>query len=670
MTRRSFLLRLTVTTLAGAGLCIALSAQPLAGEAVWQRTFEPLTFGDQEGPQNDGNFAGGRGSWNLTFHEGRIALIAADVPSPQDQYYLTILNATTGQTERSFPIRQDIGSSRSYLFPWAIVSASGDNPPGLVNLGWDSDTGILFTGQGAYESAYTAYRPAAEDPAAFAALAETSPALQDAFGRTKDEIWTTLGTDRQTLGMDADVWGLSGSYFGDLQVMPERSEKHDHDWETVWGRQGSTYYNTSGIFAIQPDGPLIGLAKGVGWGHNQAGFPYLFNKYTGMKMLAKRPEWPSNEAGAELRTFSSGGVVLGPEKLFLVGPAEDRNEDGQLGAKRPEGTIPRVDQGLAIWAYDLAFEDRRPNDGATGPAALDTVLLEPAFNHTFASTFTETEALESHGQSWYETDGFYRPKATAFDGEGLWMAWKPAQASGVALAYAGPDGKKTIDLGVGQGLKGVDIWPKLELVELGGQERRLVFATPTSRWRERIQPEDPEAFLEPFEYGRGNKKSWDELSERERQGNIDRVKGGGAWSPELSMPRGDAALAVADPETGEVLWTENQTERFPRMQINGFWTFIDRVHMAVVGNHAVVGWVDTSSGQARLQLAQYDLRSPGKPEPSVHQISLNFDGGEFPYSSLTDLAVHNGGLYALVTQGKRYSLRDPRWQAQHVIAIR
>ena len=81
------------------------------------------------------------------------------------------------------------------------------------------------------------------------------------------------------------------------------------------------------------------------------------------------------------------------ERLFLFGPAEDRNKDGMLGSKRPEGNIPNVDQGLAIWAYDLSLHDHNENDGAKGLERFDTVALELAFAHTRPSTYTEGSEL-------------------------------------------------------------------------------------------------------------------------------------------------------------------------------------------------------------------------------------------------------------------------------------
>lgn len=652
----------------------SLFADP--GSLLWHRRFSPVTYGDQEGPNPDHRFAGGRGSMNLAFYPEHLAVIGTDLSTPDNRYHLSILQAATGETLRSMPIRSDVGNSRSYLFPWAIVSASGDNIPGLTRIHWDAESGILFTGQGAYESAYTAYLPLSPDarsaepaPPAYTFL-QDHPGYQDAWGRSPAELWTTLGTARNpTPGKDPDIWGPSASYFGEnYDPNVERKTRYDLDWQEIWGRQGSSHYNTSGIFSIQPQGPLIGLAKGAQWGHNQAGHFYLYNKYTGLKVLPGEVETPKNFQDIPLRPFSAGGVFLTEQRLYLIGPGEDRNGDNQLGAKRPEGVIPKVDQGLAVWAYDIEMQDLKPNDGIRGPAALETVQLSPAFAHSLPSPYTEDDTLESFGQSWYETDGFFRPKPMVEDTDGIWLSWKPSAAAGIHLVHATADGLNQIDLGIGQGMKGVDLWPKLQMADTP-RGRRLVYASGNSRWRERIQPADIDAFMADFPVNRNGSVLFRDASEAAKQKARDRIQGGGAWSPNLSPHRGDAALAVVDPDSRKVLWTDNLSQRFPTLPANGFWTFIDRSHLAIAGEHAVFGFVDNSGETSTLLLAHYDLTSPTLPEPTVTRHPLGFSAEEFPGSALSDLQVADGRLYALVTQGNVFTLRDPRWQAQHILAI-
>lgn len=662
----------------------ALHSQDIQGEKLWQRTFDPVTRGDQEGPNNNRKFSVGYGSHNLaTFGGEYLAFVGEDLEEPRDSYYVTTLKAGSGETLHSLAIRSDIGNSRSYRFPWAIVSASGDNIPGLLRIRWDPQTGILFSSQGAYESSYTAYRPLSEEaengepaPPAYAEMLENHPGVMDAFGRKPAELWTALGIPaKRTEGMDPDAWGLAVFYWGEDT---EAKMPYDNDWEQIWGKQGSSHYNTPGKFSLQEKGPLIGIAKGADWGHNQAGHFYLFNKHTGLKVMNEKPEMPKNAAGIELRVFQSGGLMLGENRIFLIGPGEDRNKDNQLGARRPEGLIPNMDQGLAIWAYDYTLSDEQPNDGLEGPAALDTIRLELAFAHDMPSTYETADGAPfgELGQSWYETDGFYRPKPMVIDGEGkgVWVSWKPSQADGVQLVYADEEGTRKIDLGIGHGMKGVDLWPKLELAETSAG-RRLVYATPASFYREKLNIDDVDEYMAPLGVGVGPKViPYPELPEQEKEKIRNEIKRAGAWSKELMGVRGEAALAVADPDSGEVLWTDNLSERFMYLDANGFWTYIDRSHMTVIGERAVFAFVNNGLGQSTLELAFYDLKhaGPEAPEPEVRNIPLGFDGTEFNGSCLTSLHYDpaSGTLYALVTQGRVFNLRDPRWQAQHIVAIK
>jgi len=645
----------------------------IAGEKAWQRSFDPVTFGPQTGPNNDANFSGGRGSQNLAFYGSKVAIVAEDLIDPEERYHVTVLDAESGATEASAGVYSDIGNSRAYRFPWAIVSASGDNAPGLTRIYWDAPSGILFTSQGAYESGYTAYLPLEEAGLddEFEPAYESVGGAQDAFGRTRAQHWNTVGSTANKVrseGLRPEIWGLSATFCG-LEADPdERPPRYDVDWAKLWGNQGASYYNTAGVISAQPTGPLIGLNKGAGWGHCQTGHFYLFNKYTGLKALAEKPEMPENAEGIMLQPFSSGGMYLTDDRMYLIGPSEDRNNNDSLGTSRPEGLIPNVDQGLAVWAYDITLEDRQPNDALTGDAALDTAQLNLAFKHELPSRYEETDEFKSYGQSWYETDGFYRPKPMVADGDGVWVSWKPSMADSVELVYAKPGALGTIDLGIGQGMKGVDLWPHLEMAETS-QGRRLVYFTPNSRYRERVMPDDIDEFMAPFEVGRGNKVPYAEVNENERNRIHGRIKASGAWSPELSAPRGDAGIAVVDPESGKLLWNDNVSERLRYLPPNGFWTFIERSQMAVLGDTAVIAYVNNELGESTIDLFLYDLTADA-PTGEGKRIPLGFDGADYPGSALTDLRVHDGKLYALVTQGEVFTLRDPRWTAQHVVAIR
>ena len=185
---------------------------------------------------------------------------------------------------------------------------------------------------------------------------------------------TVFGPDVKLRPMQPYTWGLSGFYASQAETTEGKPVKYDEDWETVFGRQGSSYYNTSSHFDLDCDGPLIVQNKGADWGHNSSGDAYLFNKHTGMKAVA---DWP-NDGDRRLRPFTVQGTIVGNHRVFCAGPAE-----GRLGVARPEGNVPKRDQGLHLWAYDVTFSDKQHNDGYVGPGAAETATLTPCFRPSF-----------------------------------------------------------------------------------------------------------------------------------------------------------------------------------------------------------------------------------------------------------------------------------------------
>jgi hypothetical protein len=280
------------------------------------------------------------------------------------------------------------------------------------------------------------------------------------------------------------------------------------------------------------------------------------------------------------------------------------------------------------------------------------------------SRFQPTDDIDSWGRSYYETDGFYRPKARAIDGRSIWFAWKPSQADPVELVHAAEEGMERFPLDVGQGAKGVDLWPKLSLVRSGDREL-LVYYTGYACHRKRYMPEDPEAILSRYPY---KHRPWEELPERTRNSFIGQARRCGVWTDELFPPRSPAAVAVFDAGSARAKWTYEVSEHHPSLPANGFWTYIDRSHMVVAGRWAYVGWLDTGGQEAVLRLVALDVTADA-PEPVERTVPLGFTSKGNERSTLMDLAAVDGRLYAYVLQAENFWIRDPRWKAQHVVAI-
>jgi len=647
----------------------AVSIQPRGLRVLWRRRFAAVPIGEQTGPNNEMNFAAGKGARNLTLLDGRIALIAADAndaPNETNDYYCSVLDTADGATRNCVRIKSSAGGTRAYRWPHACVSASTDNACGIVQIAWDPQTGILFTGQGAYASSYTAYRPLAnvasykpgrwqDGEPAYRELTDKHPGFQDAFGRTRGQQATVFGPTDSLSPMRPYTWGLSGFYLAPDRAGGEKPPKYDTDWETVFERQGSSYYNTSSWFQLDTAGAMIVNCKGANWGHNTAGDVYVFNKHTGMKAVVAMPELPG---GGRLRCFNAGGAMAANGRLFCAGPAE-----GRLGVDRPEGRVPKIDQGLWLWAYDVATANKRPDGGLTGPGGAETATLTPAFAHKLPSRFApDPDDLNTYGQSYYECDGFYRPKAMLADGETLWFAWKPSRADAVELVRADGRGATAFSLNVGRGLMGVDVWPKMGLARAGGR-RHIVYFTGYARHRRRLMPKDVVAELK-----RIHGADFDKLSRKEIDLTVRQAKQSGIWDGELLPPRGPAELAVFDATGMKLRWTYNVSAAHPSIPANEFWTHLDKTAMVVAGRWAYVGWVDVTGEQAALRLVALDITADS-PKPVVSAVPLGFPSAGSRKTALFDLIAADGRLYALVTQSDRLWIRDPRWKSQHVIAL-
>ncbi len=652
----------------------AVDINPAGIDAAWIRSFAAVPLRNQEGPADEMHLPGGRGSLNLTVLDGRICLAAADGADYPEGYYCVVLDAADGKTLNNIAVRSNTGNERFYRWPYNTVSMSGDTLPGIVNLAWDGETGILFIAQGAYHSAYTAYDPLANAASyekgryqqgvpAYLNLAQDHPDYQDAFGRRRADMRTILGIDFDEEGMAPWAWGLSG-FFATPVAEGEKPKKYDTDWEGVFGRQGSSYYNTSAFFSVEADGPLMGICKGAGWGHNIAGDAYIFNKHTGMKTVTSWPRDPM-EFGNRLRPFNRGGVLIANGRIFCAGPSQDIDGDRQMGTRRPEGQLPKVDQGLYLWAYDYTMQDKMDNDGVEGLAAKETSELKLAFAHKFLSTYEpDPNEIDSYGQSYYETDGFFRNKAMLADGKSIWFAWKPSLADPVELIRADEKDRSSWSLEVGRNRKGSEVWPKMSLTEIDGK-KYIAYFTGYGKYRKRVMVDNPEEVLKQYTH-KGNR--WEELSERDRKGFIGQAERVGVWSDTLYDPRGPAEIAVFDASAGKLAWTYNISENHPSIPANGFWGYLDKSCMVVSGKHAWLGWVDVTGDEALLKLLAFDLTAPSA-KPVEKSIKLGFESGDNRKSALFDLVAADGALYALVTQSDRLWIRDPRWKNQLVVKI-
>ena len=268
-----------------------------------------------------------------------------------------------------------------------------------------------------------------------------------------------------------------------------------------------------------------------------------------------------------------------------------------------------------------------------GPGAAETATLTPAFVHRFESRFTpDPDDIQSYGQSYYECDGFYRNKAMLIDGRSVWFAWKPSAADPVELIHADDDEAETYSLGVGRGLYGVDLWPKISLSHVGDQ-KLVTYFTGYAQHRTRFMPDDVEAALRAMHREGDSPLTAEEFEKTKRH-----AAQAGIWHGELQSPRGPAELVVFDADAGNMKWTYNVSENHRSLPANEFWTYLDKTAMVVAGRWAYVGWVDVTADEAVLRLLGFDITAD-KPQPITRAISLGFASHENRRSALFDLSL-------------------------------
>lgn len=643
-----------------------IEIEPEGLKVLWQQEFYAVPEGDQKGAVDEMHLPCGHGSRNLVYLNGKIAVLASeqkDVPKGPNDYYLSILSAEDGKTLNFLKVKSSKGNSRVYRWPHYGVSMSGDNITGFAQLAWDPETKYVFIGQGAYNSSYTAWAPLENLSAfngnlqdavpAYRNLAQEYPDLEDAFGRTRKELKTVFGPE-EIIPIQSYTWGLSGFYDEGVELENGKKNRYDSDFEKIYGRQGSSYYNTSSYFNLDTNGDLILQTKGADWAHNTGGDVYLFNKHTGVKAMNSMPF----KNGERLRPFTMEGALAGNGMVFCAGASE-----GKLGIGRPEGNVPKRDQGLALWAYRYEMKDEHANDDYSREGRKETAELTPVFEYRLNSQFTpDTSDIQSYGQSYYECDGFFRNKAMLIDDSGVWFAWKPSAMEAVELVYADNQKFKNFPLQVGKGLYGVDIWPKISLSETK-DGKYISYFTGYAKHRKRFIPENTEAALKEM-----HGENYRNLTEKDIELTLKQAPQAGIWSGDLFVPRGPAELVVFDVNEEKVKWTFNVSEAFSSLPVNGFWTYLDKTAMVTAGKHLYLGWVDLSGRQAKLLLVGFDI-TKSNPKPVVKSFSLGFQSKKYAKSVLFELIAADGKLFALVTQSDKLQVRDPRWQKQLVVAL-
>ena len=609
----------------------AVDINPAALKVLWQKRFDNPVSCKTTHP-------GFYGSRNLVLLDGRLAIVAANgAEGFNNPYaYVTILRAADGAVLNCIATTEATGPRRHQMqYPRANFMEAYDTGIGITVMHWDPATGILFLRNGGDNPSNTAYLPMAnaagysgrgaqKGVGAYEALLKAHPALADADGNVRADKEIPQDAART---LDGDQW----------------------DYGTVKGRFNNQP-NSTAFFEVDPDSPVIAAA--VEPAHAQAGRFYIASKHNGQYAHVQNysdipaPEGKGWQFG-KLTFAKWGGLLAGGGRLFLMGPCDDVGGDGfRTSLFQNE----KPDQGLRIRALKVAWSDRRPNDGAEGPAANETAELAPLWECQFHSP--HAPASPEDAESYLEIDAHHRNKAWLIDGEGVWAAWKPTKAGPVQLirvtdgqpggaastAPAGP-AIRTFELPVGQGQRGDDIWPHISLAAVAGRKYVAYYA--------------------------GNAM-------------YRRFSGTGlaGWSPDTAPPLGPAALAVLDVSAGKawsaVLNAPDGSGPHPTLPPNEAEGYFDRSQMVVAGTRAFIAWVDVtapSPPSAILHVLAYDLTAGAGQKPVQKTFDLAIPKAANGRSCLFDLIAADGVLYALITESSTLTSATHTWTAQRVVAI-
>ncbi len=562
------------------------------------------------------------GSRNLAYLDGRIALVAANGHDGFDPgiAYVTILSAVDGEVLNCISTTQTTGPRRHQIkYPTSDYMEAYDTGIGITVANWDPATGVLFLRNGGDNPGNTAYLPLANADSyktgsqpgvgAYEDFLRKYPDFEDADGNVRRDKEIPCDAKRF---LDGDQWD-----YGTLK--PKFNNQP----------------NSTAFFEVDSGTGL--MAAAIEGSHRQAGGYFLLDKHTGLYAKVSKGRIDENRS-----VFAKwGGIRVNCDRVYFMGPCDDTAGDG-FNTSLFKADQP--DQGLAIYAYKVAWQDRRENAGYEGPGAAETATLTPVFGYQFHSPHKPTSPEDA--DSYLELDAFHRNKTWLIDGTTVWAAWKKDRKGNLELIRCDDDASKTFDLGIGAGQRGQDIWGHMSLATVASRQYIVYYA--------------------------GN------ALYRKFQAMQDQPRMGGSlptWSPEAGKPLGPAALAVFDVAAGKTAWiyTLNAADgsgphaSLPPNEAEGYF---DRSAMVVAGLHAFIAWVDSAGeGSATVRILSFDITAKTAPKPAEIAYDLKVPKSSNRRGGVFDLIAVNGTLYVLITESNTLDSGHHIWAAQRVVAI-
>ncbi|OGS21519.1 MAG: hypothetical protein A2252_00065 [Elusimicrobia bacterium RIFOXYA2_FULL_39_19] len=592
----------------------------------WERRFTGRPVAEDDYPES------GFASRNIVIYDNKLAIAAPNTTSPSDVNYVSILDCTDGSVLNSITTSQRRGPGRpQFSGAGSNWMEAYDTGIGFSVLGWDPQTEILFMsngGDGPGRTGYKVLESMSPTPHAgtYGWQTFTSyPTLQGSDGRTRSNP-TTVPSGQTTLPYDN------------------------------WDRAANS--NDTAFFDISLTGTFVVEAGGS----NHMGYvgAHLINKYTGLRMyqsysgvadvLNAGSYSPPIEYNST-RVFKMwGGIIADGNKVYYLCASQDCDRDGSFGEGNNspvDNPIPgsrKVEQGLYIVGCNVSYADSRENGGYTGTGIQETANVSDFFTRRHDSTYVNLTSTPTHPyngedcESYLETDGFYRNKAFLAQGDGVWVAWKPSKAGSVELIRATASEDNAYGLGVGVGRRGQDIWPNISYINTGGNEYIVYYAA--NAW---------------YKYCNGG--------------------GNSSWGSTFSPPLGPSELAVFDATQRKLKWTfelnnSSRTGNYPSLQPNEGMGYFERSRMVVSGNNAYIAWIDTTSTNAYLKIAAFDITaSTPSSAPTPYSYDLGILSASNKQTSVMDLIAADGKLYAFIVESDALTTQVHGWTAQRVVCV-
>ncbi len=555
-------------------------------------------------------------SRNLSAHYGYLGLVG----TTYDTYtvangkfcHAVFLDMNTGTVKNCISTNQWWGTKWNGAD--ALETCTGEQV-----VAWDPDTAAFHMMVGGDQCSHRSYKPLAN----MAGFVFPTPV-------TGVNAWESMSA------YPGFVSSRGTCLCGDPQAsQPETRDKADavsgnpplsyDEWDA--GTVGTASYpaNRSSYMEVQPGSDYLTTSSASG--HEISDGIQIANKYTGV--CAHRVDQMNYVYDLAASPISAGGTPMFKRygatihqgnRIYMMGPWDtDAATTGTTTIK-----------GMRLACIQYGNQDLQENDGYAGEGASETAVPTGlVFDYHFDST--------GGSYSWIQADSRFINLPWLAEGDGVWVAWKPARDSNFQVVRATSGGSSAYDLSIGSGLV------LASLAETGGYRipynQDMAYSSTANRLALYTKATDQADPVNDHFY-----------------------------------------LTVFDCATGAERWTYDLATHFTITK-DTYLAAIDFSRMTVAGNYAIVSWVDNSGTYATLKAVAIDIGANSAPSSAPAVFSYVMDGSStaavetatYGKTRVRDLVPLEGVVYALVHEsneaGGAAGVRNNYVAAQRVIAI-